>query len=191
MGDQYIKDVFGDDGKVWTVSARVEVLDGQTSHFEVNAEGDLIVSCVTLLHGVSIWANLDTLAGGSDGSGVWHIPDPGTEVSLQFDHGDFEGEAHIVARTSGGKAPAGLSAGKVFVLGTSVEVRSPGGVATKLPTLADFQALVDKINDLISHYLSHTHTSAAAGSPTGPPLPPDDSISNASDPTGTTVIKVE
>lgn len=181
------------DEREWVVAARVEVLGGQASHFEVNAEGDLIVSCITLLHGVPIWANLDTLAGGSDGSGVWFIPDPGTEVKIGFDHGDFEGEAYILMRGSAGRAPQGLTSGTVFILGNNVQIRTPGGVATKLPTLADLNALKSYVNAQLSTTGGHIHatpsgptttitTVASAGTPPTHPAP---------NPTGTTVLESE
>ncbi len=180
------------DEREWCVAARVEVLKGQSSHFEVNEEGDLIVSCITLLHGVPIWANLDTLAGGADGSGVWFIPDPGTEVKIGFDHGDFEGEAYILMRGSAGKAPQGLTSGTVFILGANVQIRTPGGTATKLPTLADHNALKSKVNDLIDKYNGHKHLGVTTGAGiSGLPQLTDLESGHASDPTGTSVIEVE
>lgn len=181
------------DEREWVVAARVEVLDGQSSHFEVNAEGDVIVSCVTLLHGVPIWANLDTLAGGSDGSGVWFVPDPGTEVKLGFDGGDFEGEAYILMRTSAGKAPQGLASGTVFILGSNVQIRTPGGTPHKLPTLADFNALKDYVNAQFSATGGHTHATPSGPTTTIVTVTAGSSSPThaAPDPTGTTVLEAE
>lgn len=181
------------DEREWVVAASVTVLDGQSSHFEVNDEGDVIVSCVTHLHAVPIWANLDSLAGGSDGSGVWHIPDPGTEVKIGFDHGDFEGEAYILMRGSGGKAPQGLGPGIVFVLGSNVQIRTPVGTAAKLPTLADYNALKAYVNAQFSSVGGHTHATPSGPTTTTTTVatagtPPTHS---APDPTGTTVLEAE
>lgn len=177
-----------EDEREWVVAASIAVLDGQSSHFDVNDEGDVIVSCVTHLHGVPIWANLDSLAGGSDGSGVWHIPDPGTEVMVGFDHGDFEGEAHIVSRGSGGRAPQGLGPGIVFVLGNNVQIRTPGGTATKLPTFDDVQQLRNKVESLRTAHNTHTHP--ATSGTTSATL--DGLVTGATPtPAGTTVLEAE
>lgn len=169
------------DERVWCVAARVEVLDGQSAHFDTNAEGDLIVSCLTVNHDVPIWANLDSLAGGANGEGVWFIPDPGTEVMIAFDDGDFEGEAHIVSRTSGGRAPAGLGPGKIFVIGARIEVRATSkvliaspiieaadaeGGGQKLALLSELDDLRKYVRDQFSVGAGHIHAVAGAATTT-------------------------
>jgi hypothetical protein len=192
MGIANLKELLRDE-RIWCIAARVDLHDGQTSHFETNDEGDVIVSVRTVIHDQQIWANLDSMAGGSDGSGVWHIPDPGTEVVICFDQGDFEGEAYIVGRTSGGRAPQGLTSGTIFILGNNVQVRSPSGVANKLPTFDDLSNLKDYVNAQFSSVGGHTHavvggattTTTTVASGGTPPTHP------ASDPTGTTVLEAE
>jgi phage gp45-like len=67
----------------------------------------------------------------------------------------------------------------------TVEIRTPAGTATKLPTLADVQALVDAFN-------GHRHTSAASGSPTSGPKDETGAVDeSAPNPTGTVVLKAE
>lgn len=143
------------DERVAAVAARVAKLDGHPDVFDVNEEGDVIVSCLTLNHEVPIWANLDTLAG-SSGHGVWFIPDEGTEVMIGFDDGDFEGEAYIIGRTSSGNAPEGLAPGKVFVLGVEVQVRSPNGTAQPALTMDDYTSLKSWLE-------THVHSGVTTG----------------------------
>lgn len=186
-----LKELLRDD-RAWVVSARVEAHDGEDQHFEINEEGDIIVQVKTVNHEVPIRANLDSFAGGSDGSGVWHIPDPGTEVLVAFDLGEFEGEAYIVGRTSGGRAPTSLVSGQVLVLGNSVQIRTPTGTAIELPTKADVQAVVNLLNDLISKYNSHSHTYIPGSNPTvqTSAMTPHEG-STAQNPICTTVLKAE
>jgi hypothetical protein len=196
MGIANLKELLRDE-RLWCVAARVEIHPGEASHWSVNEEGDVIVSVITVNFEVPINANLDSLAGGSDGSGVWHIPDPGTEVMVCFDGGDFEGEAHIVSRTSGGKAPAGIGPGIVFVLGAHIELRSPGGTAKRVAYLDELDDLRKYVRDQFSAAAGHTHVvpgaavtttivaaGAGAGAGSAPTVPP-------SIPTGTTVAKLE
>jgi hypothetical protein len=164
-----------EDDRVPAIAARIALHAGETTHYRVNEEGDLVVSVLTLNHEVPIWANLDTLAG-SSGHGVWFIPDLDTEVIITFDNGDYEGEAYIAMRTSGGRAPAGLASGKVFVLRLDVQVRSPDGTASAVPTMADFEALRGQYN-------IHTHPVAGAAASA--------TTMQAPDPAGTTIFKAE
>lgn len=195
MGFQSLKKML-EDIREWCTAARVEVIDGEEQHFRYGAEGDIDVSVRTVVHDGPIWAHLDSLAGGADGSGVWHIPDPGTEVMVCFDQGDYEGEAHIVSRTSGGRAPQGLGPGIIFIIGNDVRAMSPGGS----PKSVAFQDSVDNLRKYVRDQLSatsgHTHvvvggattTIAAAAdgagalsAPTNPPDPIE----------GTDVVKLE
>lgn len=135
-----------EDQRVWTVAGRVRLRDGETEHWFVMDEGGVAVSVETSQHGSPIWAQLR--GGSDDGSGVWAIPDVGTEVILAFDNGDYEGDCYVIAAFGG--APIGLIPGRVLIIGDNVEIRRRDGVAEKLPTMADHQALIDYIqNDLV------------------------------------------
>lgn len=151
------------DDRIHAVAARVTTLDGETEHYAVNDEGDVIVSVVTAQAGVPLWCNLGALTGGG-GKGVYVIPDVGVEVVVVFDNGDFEGEAYICGYTTGGAAPAGLTPGKVLVIGAAVEIRSVSGTAQELVTKADFDAHK-------AAYDAHFHPTGVGPSGAPPPAP--------------------
>lgn len=169
-----------DSERIWCIAARVAVHDGEDEHFGLSEEGHVELSVVTLRHGVEIKAFLK--GGDDDGSGIWFIPSVGTEVIVNFDDGEFEGDAYVVAIV--GEKPGGinLQPGKMFVIGDSVEIRSANGTAIKLPTLADVQAMVNVYN-------LHTHPDPASGF-TGTPADASGPM-EMDDPSGTDVVKVE
>lgn len=174
------------DDRIHVVAAVVAVLVGETAHYYVNTEGDVVVSCLVHQAGTPIWANLSALVG-ARGQGVWVIPDPGVEVMLGFDHGDFEGEAYLLACFPSGRSPAGLAPGKVFVIGMSVEVRSSSGTAAAVATKADVQAVVDYLKKQFDSTSGHTHS----GNGAPPTEATTGSSGSAPSPTGTTVLKAE
>ncbi len=118
---------------------RVEVHEGESSHFEVTEEGYVVMSLVTHQHGVPCKG---VLRGGP----AWEIPQVGTEgvvLADGFSDDGFEGELWFLPFAKG---PAGLAPGVVFVLGSTVEVRDAGGVAEALATKEDLDALADWIS---------------------------------------------
>lgn len=133
-----------------SVKATVALHEGETSHWEVNADGDLQVTCLSHGHSAPITALLGAIVGGK-GKGVWVIPPIGTEVLVCFPDGDYEGDAVIVGALSTGSVPAALADGNVVIVGAPVfisdgaggaavevrpaDVRIGGGVAPHEPTL--------------------------------------------------------
>lgn len=111
-----------DSGDVHAFAARVQAWPGETNHYETNEEGDIIVHCIRHHGGTPIKANL----GGVDasGNGSISIPDPGTEVMIGSDSGDFEGELYLMERYPTGKAPDGLVPGTRLIISPTVEIRS-------------------------------------------------------------------
>lgn len=174
------------DERIWCIAARVVVPKGETLHYEVTAEGHISVHVETLRHGVQLPALLR--AGDDSGAGLWRIPSVGTEVIINFDDGQFEGDAYIVSVN--GKKPAGvpLDATKVYLIGPNVEIRSVNGTAKKLAFEDDLNALENKVNSLIGKYNIHLH--AISGSPpvTSATVTTETAILGSS---GTNVVKGE
>jgi hypothetical protein len=106
------------DERIWTIAARVEKHKNDSEHYEMTDEGHMVVSVITLRHGVPIKAILN--GGGNNGHGVWFIPPIGTEVVVNFDDGQFEGDAYIVGIH--GHAPSALEPGKVLIRGDVVNL---------------------------------------------------------------------
>jgi len=167
------------DERIWCIAAIVALHKGESQHYHFEKNGQMSISVRTLRHDVSIHA---FLKGGGTGIGTWFIPPIGTEVIVEFDDGNFEGDAYITGIH--GNAPTNLEPGKVFVLGDHVEIRSPDGTAKKL-------AFQEDLNTLENAYNGHTHTVSTTGSPTahtGTTAPTTASVTNSS---GTDVVKGE
>jgi hypothetical protein len=166
--------------KEWVISAIVRVLENETQHWSRSAEGVMLVSVETTGHGIGLWV---MLGGGDDaGTGVWMIPAVGTEVVVGFDDGDFEGNGRLIAIH--GHAPVGMMPNVTLVLGASIEARSAGGVATKLPTLADYNALRTTFN-------THTHAVATTGTSSAQTGTAAAVTSPVGSPAGTSTFKAE
>lgn len=181
------------DERVAAVAARVARHEGESSHYRVNDEGDLVVSVLTLQHEVPIEANLGALVGGG-GKGVWQIPDVGVEVMVAFDDGAFEGEAYVVGYYPSGSSPGGLAPGKIFILGNNVEIRSTGGSAQAVAYKADVEDVISKLNSLISLFNAHTHLHgpySPIGGPAVPTAVPASLATPALPSDGTSVLKAE
>lgn len=131
-----------EDDRIHVAAAVVATLDGESSHYATNEEGDIIVSCLVQQGGTPVWANLGALVG-AKGQGVWVIPDPGVEVMLGFDKGNFEGEAYLIACAPSGNSPSGLAPGTVYVLGLSVVIAQTPGAAQKMILGETYRAAED------------------------------------------------
>ena len=68
-----------------------------------------------------LFARLGAIAGSTIGTGVWAIPQPGTEVGLIIPYGDISAGAYIAFVLGSGRVPAGLSEANVVI------VAPPGG----------------------------------------------------------------
>lgn len=148
-----LRDLLNTEDKIYCLAARVGLHDGETVHYRVTAEGAMQVDVLTHRHSIQVSALMK-------GGGFWRIPPIGAEVMLCFDDGEFEGDAYLVSPHE--DAPTGLVIGKTFVLDDTVEIRSADGTATKLPTWADFAALVNFIQAM---------TLPVSGATAGPPAP--------------------
>lgn len=160
------------DERIPAVAAHVAVHDGESKHWELSDEGQMLVSVVTNNHGVEIWAILR--GGGFDGHGVWSIPAVGTEVVLGFDNGEFEGDVWVVGVH--GKPPSGFDDTKTLVIDDAVEIRSVNGAAQVLATKADVDALANFVQTMTMP------VSGATAGPTAGVVPTA---------TGTQVLKAE
>lgn len=137
-----MRDLLAGDG-IWCVAATIQVLKGETAHFQKQRNGQLMVSVVTNQHAVPMWAAFK--GGDILGRGLWVIPGVGTEVLVCFDMGEFEGDAFVVAPF--GSAPdAALVPNVTLVIDDTVEIRSLNGTAQRLLTEADGEALKDAIS---------------------------------------------
>ncbi len=129
--------------------------------------------------------------------GFFSVPLPGAEGVAVFPSGD-RGHPLVVVMSDRRYRPTGHEPGtagihnqdgcQVVVLpDNTIEARSANGTATKLPTLADVQAVADKVNELRTAYNSHTQ--AVAGGVAGAPV--QQVAVACPSPAGTGVFKAE
>jgi len=184
-----LRDMLRDD-RVWVIGAVVALHEGESLHYAVNEDGDMQVTLLTHQHQVPITAILGGLGGA--GRGVWFIPELGTEVLVHFPDGDFQGDATVVGLMPTRSTPAGLVPGKVFVIGTEVQIRDAGAAAA-VAFKSDVQALRDYVDNQFSSVNGHVHavvagvttTITTVATPGTTPTVP------APNPTGTTVLKAQ
>jgi len=98
--------------------------EGEAQHWEVNEDGDLMVSVTMDHHQVPVWALFAPLVGGTN-LGVWVIPPEGTEVVVAFPDDDFSGDAVVVGCLA--HTPSDLTAARVLVMGAEVWVYNGSG----------------------------------------------------------------
>lgn len=150
-----------DDGMVMCALGLVALDEGETEHWEVNEDGDLMVSVALHEQGQVIWAHVgpDGAAAGGD----WEIPDLGDEVLVALGRDGVSGEAVIVRTLSSASVPAELVPGRRIV--RSEDLRLVAGAATENLVLGQqLKALLIAILDAL---VIHTHPT-----PTGPSGPP-------------------
>lgn len=148
-------------GGMWCALGLVALDEGHNEHWEVNDDGELMVSVELHNHGRIVWAQAGP--DGDPANGDWSIPDPDTEVLVGFADGEVEGEAVIVRTLSGGQVPAGLIPGRRIV--KSDDLRLVEGTADENLVLGQqIKALLIAILDAL---IAHTHPT-----PTGPSGPP-------------------
>lgn len=159
-----MRDLLADE-RIWAVAATVQKHDGQSTHFKTQRNGQLMVSVITNLHAVPLWVTYGS--GDIDGRGVWFIPAVGTEVVVNFDNGEFEGDGFITKLV--GKAPTGLVDGDIVIrprAGMKVFIGDIG--ATENLVLG--QAFKTFAESLIDALLAATYPTGTG--PSGPMLPP-------------------
>ena len=137
-----LRDIVKDEEPLFVVLAVITVHEGESSHWYKTKEGHIAVTCKTQRHGAPLDAILPTHLGNS--RGVFGIPDVGTEVAIGFDHGDYEGDAFVLA-VYGSVIPSVMDDTKVAIVGEEVHVIAPGGEAKSLMTKDDGQAILDYI----------------------------------------------
>lgn len=85
------------DGKIWTALGVVTVFPGESSHFEIDADGGGVIVDVELVpHRERVACRL----GSGSGGGVWRIPPAGAEVAVLVPSGELEADPMIVAVVS-------------------------------------------------------------------------------------------
>jgi phage gp45-like len=124
--------------------------------------------------------------------GLASVPLRGAEAVVVFPAGDRE-HPLVVAVSDRRHRPTGGEPGQVTLYnqstprvillpGGQVEIRSKDGTATKLPTLADYEALRAAFN-------AHVHATAGTGAPSPPTAAPG--VIPVAAPSGTNVLKAE
>lgn len=168
-------------GEVACALGKVEREEGEPAHWEVNDDGDLMVSVVLHQHSQPLWCVVGALVGAA-GRGIWAIPPEGAEVLVAFD-GGIEGDGVVVGVMPSGETPA-IELDQVLVIGAEVLVYNTAAeAAVPLATRADVEALA-------AHVDVHTHpvagvTAGAAAVTSGAPADPSPAAA------GTTVLRAE
>lgn len=175
------KRALGVDGiKLWCAIAIVQAPQGE-QHFEVLAD-DVHVEVVTQPSLIPLTCRL--------AAGIWRIPDPGEEVVVLIPEGQIEFMPILVDVLSSGSVPTtqGPALGTTVIARPSVLIHDGTGGANPLPTLAEHNALVTKVNDLIAKF--NNLTLPVSGATAGPTPAPQQAIP-ASSGTGTLVLEAK
>lgn len=141
MGSASIRKYLSGD-EIHTMAGTIVVPQGESSHFFVNAEKNVVVHVQTHHHAAVVQANL------SNGPGVWSVPDPGTEVLLGTDMGNYEGELYVVGtyghtNVANAATPGSLSSQQhnVVVTGDINLIVAPGSTIRLASSLSSGEAL--------------------------------------------------
>lgn len=176
-----MKRALGVDGfKMWCAIAIVQAPQGE-QHFEVLAD-DVHVEVVTQPSLIPLTCRL--------AAGIWRIPDVGEEVVVLIPEGEIAFMPILVDVLSSGSVPTtqGPALGADVIARPSVLIHDGTGGANPLPTLAEHNALVAKVNDLIDKF--NALTLPVSGATAGPtPVPQQET--HASNATGTTVLEAK
>lgn len=179
-----------EDRRQWLVLARVELHEGETTHFSI-AEDEILVDVVSIPGDVEMRCRL-----AAEG-GIWRIPDVGTEVYVGIPDGIIDFVPAIVAIK--GTPGNGLSA-TVNVLqvksGTTLLIHDGTAAdAKKLPTMEDFDNLTLFVKQQFDPAAGHKHVVSGAATTTmttgAAPTPAPGTPNPVPDGTGTTVVKVK
>lgn len=171
----------GVDGfKMWCAIAIVQAPQGE-QHFEVLAD-DVHVEVVTQPSLIPLTCRL--------AAGIWRVPDVGEEVVVLIPEGEIAFMPILVDVLSSGTVPTtqGPALGADVIARPHVLIHDGSGGANPLPTLAEHNALVAKVNDLIDKF--NALTLPVSGATAGPtPVPQQET--HASNATGTTVLEAK
>lgn len=165
-----------EDERQWVVAAVVALHDGSTSHWRILPEGHLAIEVRTLKHGVPIEAIMK-------GGPVFRIPSLNTEVLLNFEMGEYEGDAYVVAVHD--HAPSSVSENVTLIIDSKVKIKTLGGTSKPLAFQEDLDSLADD-------FYGHGHLVSGTGATPGPgslPLATPVLTNTLGD--GTTVLEAE
>ena len=174
------------DRRQWVAIGIVTVPEGASSHFEIT-DTDILVDVVLqpTLHDVTCRV----------GAGLWVVPAVGEEVVVTFPEGAMDFMPTIQGILSTGTVPASAGGGaqpptptRIAIVRPEVVVHDGPGGAAALPTLADYEAMRSKLNDLISKFNALTLPVSGA---TAGPTPPIQQETVLGAPAGTTVFKAK
>lgn len=209
MGTANLRKFFGDD-RIHVIAGHVIVENGETSHFFINDEKNVVLSVEINHYGTVVRANL------SNTPGVWTIPDVGTEVLVGFDNGEFEGEAYVIGtygatNKTNAEIPTSVASQtfNVAVTGdanivvasgsrirlhsdTRIELSSGDGHGGPAALLSDLEPIWDYIARQFDHLLGHSHNPTTPTIVVESTIPPGSPSSSAvPSPTGSTIVTVE
>lgn len=175
-----MKHALGVDGfKLWAAIAIVQAPQGEP-HFEVLAD-DVHVEVVTQPSLIELTCRL--------AAGIWRIPDVGEEVVVLIPEGEIAFMPILVDVLSSGSVPTtqGPALATAVIARPHVLIHDGAGGAHPLPTLAEHNALVDKVNDLID--VVNALTLPVSGATAGPPAAPLETHADSA--SGTTVLEAK
>lgn len=167
------------DTKLWCAIGIVTVEPGQTQHFEIT-DTCVVVDVVLQPSLQPVTCRLS--------SSMWAIPAVGAEVLVLVPDGQVDFLPTIIDNYSAPPTTQGPAVGSVIIVGEHVLVHDGPGGANPLPTLAEHNALVSKVNDLISKF--NALTLPVSGATAGPP-PPLQQETPASNANGTSVFQAK
>jgi hypothetical protein len=177
------------DQRLWCSIGLVTAPDDGASHFEVTAT-DVLVEVVLQPSLIPLTCRLS--------AALWRVPDLGEEVMVTVPEGMIEFMPTITDVLSSGRVPTGQgpATGRIVITRTEVVVHDGAGGANPLPTLAEHNDLVTKVNALVIKFnalvTSFNGLTLPVSGGTAGPTPPAQQVlpaNPATSATGTTVLK--